>query len=194
MPAFGRGCWEQIFHLSRFKVTDSHALPHRGQRGPLDPGLEPGTVRAWPGAAGGMGWGLGAPPDGGALGGLGGGGGQVQDAGGEALVSPGARARRWASCAGTRSGQGVVQSPPSLTGHLLIRLRHEGGRSHPDLPSPELCLPSTSPMRPVLPGGNGGVWRAQRGWGASGGGGTELGGSGRRDCLRAPPASLGRPG
>lgn len=120
--------------------------------------------------------------------------GQVQDAGGEALVSPGVRACRRPSCAGTRSGQGVVQSPPSLTGHLLIRIRHEGGRSHPDLPSPELCLPSTSPMRPVLPGGNGGVWRAQRGWGASGGGGTELGGSGRRDCLRAPPASLGRPG
>lgn len=42
-----RGCWEQIFHLSRFKVTDSRALPHCGQRGPLDPGLEPETIRAW---------------------------------------------------------------------------------------------------------------------------------------------------
>lgn len=69
-----RGCWEQIFHLSRFKVTDSRALPHCGQRGPLDPGLEPETIRAWPGAAGETDSGLGAPPNGGALGGLGGGG------------------------------------------------------------------------------------------------------------------------
>ena len=83
-------------------------------------------------------------------------GGQVQDAGGEALVGPGVHARRWPSCAGTRLGQGVVHSLLSLMGRLLIRVLCKGGRSHPDPPSSELCLPSTSPTHPVLLGGNGG--------------------------------------